>query len=219
MAQGESTSIGHLVLIPATLTLGVTVLRLLGELQGWSKVLFNTQPGGGGGLVGIVWLVPVFGVYFALKLANSGDRPGLAKAAGFTVLGLLVMMGSITLSLASKFTNLALLAGGSAAMVVAMLIPLGGWRSLTKTLLAYAFLARVPVAIINFLSMRGNWGTHYEGTPPGFPADTPFWTKYLIVGLVPQVTAWIAFTVIVGSLLGIAALAILGRKPPAPATS
>ena len=62
MAHGESTSIGRLVLIPAVITLGVTVLRLLGELQGWSKLLFNTQPGGGGGLVGIVWLVPVLGV-------------------------------------------------------------------------------------------------------------------------------------------------------------
>ena len=219
MAQGESTSIGRLVLIPAIITLGVTILRLLGELQGWSKLLFNTQPGGGGGLVGIVWLVPVFGIYFALKLAGAGDRPGLPKSAGFAFLGILVMAGSIALSFASNFTNLALMAAGSAVMVVAMLIPLWGWRELTKTLLAYAFAARLPVAVINFLAMRGNWGTHYEGTPPGFPADTPFWTKYLIIGLAPQMTAWIALTVIVGSLFGIAAVAIVGRKQPAPVTS
>jgi hypothetical protein len=220
MAHGESTSIGRLVLIPAVITLGVTVLRLLGELQGWSKLLFNTQPGGGGGLVGIVWLVPVFGVYFALKLANSGERPpSMAKAAGFAFLGLLVVAGSVALFHGSKFTNFAMIAAGGALMVVAMLIPLGGWRELTKTLLAYAFLARIPVATVNFLSLRGSWGTHYEGAPPGFPADTPFWTKYFLIGLAPQVTAWIAFTVIVGSLFGIAAVAILRRKQSAAATS
>jgi hypothetical protein len=97
-------------------------------------------------------------------------------------------------------------------MIAAMLLPLRGWRALASTLLAYAFLARIPVALVNFLSLRGSWGTHYEGAPPGFPADTPFWTRYLMIGLVPQITAWIAFTVVVGSLFGITAAALFGRK-------
>ncbi len=220
MAQQNSISIGRLVLIPGLISLGVTVLRLVGELNGWSSLLFNTAPGGGGGLVGIVWLVPVFGVYFALKLANAGERPpSLAKAAGFAVLGLLVVAGSIALSVVSKFQNLALMVGGDLLMIPAMLVPLWGWPRLTRALLAYAFFARIPVAIVNFLAMQGNWGTHYEGAPPGFPADTPFWTKYFIIGFLPQVTGWIAFTVIIGSFFGIAAAAILRRKAPEVATT
>ena len=38
-------------------------------------MLFNPSPGGGGALVGITWLVLIFGVYFALKLASDGQGP------------------------------------------------------------------------------------------------------------------------------------------------
>jgi hypothetical protein len=36
-----------------------------------------------GALVGIVWLIPVFGIYFALRLVRAGDAPsGIGKALG-----------------------------------------------------------------------------------------------------------------------------------------
>ena len=44
-----------------------------------------------------------------------------------------------------------------------------------------------------------------------------FWAKYLVIGLIPQLLLWVAFTVIVGSLLGIAAVAITRRGAPAAA--
>ena len=77
MADSESTpvSVRDLILVPAGITLGVTILRLVGELNGWSPALFNSEAGGGGAIVGITWLVPVFGIYFALKLARSGAAP------------------------------------------------------------------------------------------------------------------------------------------------
>ncbi|MBI4164881.1 MAG: hypothetical protein HY508_04005 [Acidobacteria bacterium] len=219
MAQDKSISIGRLILVPAVITLGVTLLRLVGELRGWPTLLFNPQPGGGGGLVGIVWLVPAFGIYFALKLATAGERPqSFAKVAGIFVAALLVMAGGIGLILASQFRNNSLIVGGHALIIVAMLIPLWGWRELTKVLLAYAYLARFPVALINFLSLRGSWGTHYDGVPPGFPEMT-FWAKYLVIGFLPQMTLWIAFTVMVGSLFGIAAVAIFRSKETAVATT
>jgi hypothetical protein len=43
----------HLILWPALIALAITLLRLAGELQGWSSVLFNPAAGGGGALVGI----------------------------------------------------------------------------------------------------------------------------------------------------------------------
>ena len=59
----NDVSIKKLILVPALITLAVTLLRLTGELMHWSKALFNPAAGGGGALVGIAWLVPVFGIY------------------------------------------------------------------------------------------------------------------------------------------------------------
>ena len=42
-----------LILVPALITLAVTLLRLTGELLHWSKTLFNPAPGGGGAIVGL----------------------------------------------------------------------------------------------------------------------------------------------------------------------
>ena len=57
----DASRIGKLILVPAVITLAVTLLRLVGELQGWSPALFNREGGGRGALVGIVWLIPVLG--------------------------------------------------------------------------------------------------------------------------------------------------------------
>ena len=37
----DASRIGKLILVPAVITLVVTLLRLVGELQGWSPTLFN----------------------------------------------------------------------------------------------------------------------------------------------------------------------------------
>ncbi len=68
-----------LVLWPAAVTLAVTVLRVAGELLDWTPVLFNRAVGGAGALVGIVWLIPVFGIHFGYRLAAQAEgSPELA---------------------------------------------------------------------------------------------------------------------------------------------
>ena len=70
-----------LVTVPAIITLAVTLLRLLGEVQNWSPRFFSRQAGGAGAIVGIVWLVPIFGIYFA-DARQRGRRPAsLGRAA------------------------------------------------------------------------------------------------------------------------------------------
>ncbi len=219
MTRENHMSIGRLVLIPGLITLGVTILRLLGELGHWSNLLFNASPGGGGAIIGIVWLAPIFGIYFAVKLAGAGERPeGLGKATGFTFLALAVFVGGIVLFALSRFQSVGLLVGGLVLISAAILIPLAGWSQLAKALLAYGYFARIPVAVIMFFAIRGHWGTHYDGAPPNFP-EMGFWAKYISIGLIPQLFGWVAFTIIVGSLLGIAATAIFRRKVTAPATT
>jgi hypothetical protein len=78
----------RLVLWPAVVTLAITLLRLVGELQGWSRFLFNPDAGGGGALVGISWLPFLFGPYFAWKLAKEGKPPRSAwRVVGLALLG------------------------------------------------------------------------------------------------------------------------------------
>jgi hypothetical protein len=78
-------------------------------------------------------------------------------------------------------------------------------------LLAYGYAARIPVVILTFFAIRGNWGTHYDALPPGFP-ETSFWTRFIQTALVPQLVFWIAFTVVVGTLFGSIATALRSRQ-------
>ena len=93
MEETKSLSITSLITIPALITLGITILRLVGELQHWPKPWFNPAAGGGGAIIGISWLPLIFGPYFAVKLAGAGDAPSSAgKAIGLAFAGLAVMV-------------------------------------------------------------------------------------------------------------------------------
>jgi hypothetical protein len=88
-------------------------------------------------------------------------------------------------------------------------------------LLAYAFAARIPVLIVMFLAMRGNggegWGTHYDAMPPTAP-HLAFAQKFLYMAFLPQMTLWIGWTVVLGSIIGVIAVAVRHQgKRSAPA--
>jgi len=223
MEETKPLSITSLITIPALVTLGITILRLVGELQHWPKPWFNTAAGGGGAIVGISWLPIIFGPYFALKLAGAGDGPSSAgKAIGLAFAGLAVMVvGGFLMGVAVTMHRLNWTVIGYLVMLLAAFVPGIGWRSLGNTLLAYAFAARIPVLIVMFLAMRGNggqgWGTHYDAAPPNlqFPS---FGARFLYAGLFPQLGFWIGWTVVAGAIVGTIANAVTRRgKQSAPA--
>ena len=205
MADSNSSSrvsIGRLVLVPGLITLGVTILRLVGERQHWSKTLFNTEPGGPLSIIGIVWLAPIFGIYFAMKLAGAGEGPTSAgKAIGFAVLGLFVLAGGIFLVGASQFRDPVKGLGGLVLILAAAAIDFAAWPSLAKALLAYGYLARIPVAILMYFALSGHWGTHYDAVSPNLPPMN-FGRMYFTIGLLPQLVGWVVFTMVTGSLFG-----------------
>jgi hypothetical protein len=209
----------QLVLWPAVITLGITLLRLFGELQGWAPALFNRAAGGGGALLGISWLPFLLGPYFALKLAKGGRGPASSwKAAGLAFLGLLISFGAFGVVQALKLGVGAILAAFLISLAVSFL-PYGAWPALGQTLFRYALAARVPVVIVMLLAIYGKWGTHYDVLPPDPPpalvAMGPL-GQWFFIGLLPQLTIWIAFTVLVGTLLGAALVGIM--KPKASAS-
>jgi hypothetical protein len=203
-----------LILGPALITLAVTLLRLVGELLRWNPTFFSREPGGAGAIVGIVWLVPVFGGYFAWKLAQSGRRPGsLGRAISIPLLAFALIPA--TIAVAMKVDQPFRIGVVAAGCVVATLVGLRAWPVLGRTLLAYGLAARIPVVVIMLLAILGGWGTHYEFGPPSFPEMAAL-PKWFWIGLLPQLTLWIAFTVTVGGLVGgLTALAVGRRAAPA----
>jgi len=212
----ESNRMRKLILVPAVITLAVTLLRLVGELQGWSEGLFNRSAGGGGALVGIAWLVPVFGAWFGWKLARAGSGAALGRALGLMLLALVLLpaLGYLAGKAGIPEQSLATLGIYVAGAIAAVLIGLRAWPALGRVLFAYGLAARIPVVLVMLAAILGNWGTHYDVMPPGAPAMEGL-TKWFMIGVVPQLTIWMAFTVVIGGLFGIAAAAIARRRPAA----
>jgi len=214
-------SIMQLILIPSVITLAITILRLVGELQNWSPIFFSREAGGGGAIVGISWLAPIFGIYFAIKLWNAGERPqSIVRVIVFAVVGILVMVAGFVIGskVSPNPSSFALMLLIAAACIVAIALQSMAWPKLFATLLAYGYAARIPVAILMFFAIRGNWGTHYDVVPPGFP-EMDWIRKWILIGAIPQLAMWIAFTVLVGILCGGIAVALRRRSEPATATA
>ena len=224
--SGSSLSIGRLIAIPAVITLAVTILRLVGELQHWGAPWFVNSAGGGGAIVGISWLPIFFGPYFAWKLASADGGPAsMGKSIGMAVVAAVVFVGGGFGSQIGFTKHLtAVLLGGFLLELVAAFIPGIAWKRLGNTLLAYAFAARIPVLVVMWFAMAGNggqgWGTHYDAVGPGEAALAhPLWKKFVDLAVIPQMTLWIGWTVVVGALVGTIIVAVFYRKKRAAAAT
>ncbi len=200
-------------------------------MRRWSPEYFSRLPGGGLSPLGITWLVPLFGFYFGWRLQQKGLRPSsplqaaiqpaVAVLAAPAIALLFVKMRASAQMVALSWTEGFVLWAIVSVLVVAVAI--AAWPPLGRLLLAYALLARLPVAAVMALAIRRGWATHYDLPPPGFP-PMPALRRWLWIGLLPQTTIWVAFTVGVGALFG--ALGWLaawrfspGRLPGGPARS
>lgn len=218
--SASQTSIGKMILVPAIITLGVTILRLVGERQGWTPILFGKGAGGGLAVVGISWLPLIFGPWFAVKLVRSDQGPsGLGRAIGLAVAGVALFFLGGFVGFAPKPDFPGKIAVGFVLMIIAGAVSFKAWPVLGKTLIAYGYAARIPVLIIMYFALRASWGTHYDALPPNYTGPADLLGKFLFVGVLPQLLFWVIYTLIVGALLGGIAAAVAPRKhPPVPAT-
>jgi len=202
-----------LILWPAVITLAITLLRLVGELQGWPRPFFDPAAGGGAAIVGISWLPVVFGPWFAWRLTRQGRGPASAwKTAGLALLAFALAAATFAAIGALGLSPATFLAGFAVALGLAF-VPWRAWPELAKTLFAYALAARIPVAIVMLFAIFGNWGTHYDVLPPDptpeLQSAGPL-ARWFFIGLLPQMTIWIANTVLIGTIFG-ATVVALGR--------
>lgn len=202
-APKTDANIRQLVLIPAIISFAVTILRLVGELNNWSPQLFGREAGGGGSLIGISWLVPIFGVYFAMRLIQDGHTPkGNLKtvllAVGGAIVGMAIIAPFIGRGPTDPLAVLMTFVGAGVGIALQRI----AWPELFRTLLTYAFAVRIPVALVMLVAMLGNWGTHYDAPPPGGLPEMGVAAKWFFIGVVPQFSFWVLFTLVIGSLSG-----------------
>lgn len=214
-AASTRASTTRLVSYPALLTLVVTLARLAGELISGSKTFFNTEQGGAWAIVGIVWLVPVFGAYFGFRLVREGDRPSsLARGFGICVLSAVVFVAGFLLyqKVLQTFTGIVLM-WCMAALAGALQIL--AWPRMFRVLAAYAYAARVPVAVVMLAATLMNWPSHYNANVQGF---TPL-AGFFLFGFIPQLIWWVSFTIVLGTITGLVTAAVTRGKTEAPATA
>jgi len=197
-----------LIAVPAAITLAVTALRLLGEMLHWSPRFFSREAGGGLAVVGIAWLVPLFGIWFALKLRHAGvPRPRIGRAFAITLAALVVTPAIGLLAVALHMGPVGQVVLFCLGSVAAIAIGRFAWPSLGRVLLAYGLAARLPVVLVMLFAMLGRWDSHYALPRPDFPPMDPL-PLWLLTGFLPQLTLWIAYTIVFGTVFGLIAAAL-----------
>jgi hypothetical protein len=163
--------------------------------------------------VGIVWLIPLVAVYFALALTPRGASamPAL-RALGWAALA---FFGISALTFAGFYlvpNPLGQLAILTVTTWIGILLARRAAPGLWRVLLAYGFAARVPVLIVMAISIFGGLDTHYAKPGPDFPPMGPL-GLFLWTALLPQFSVWIWMTVAGGLLVAALTLLVTRRQP------
>jgi hypothetical protein len=164
-------------------------------------------------VIGIVWLVPIFGIYFARKLLHIGlapARPGKTIGLYLAVAAFMIGCGALIFGVLKVQAPASFLTFAGASLVTAALA-YSVWPALGKVLLLYGLGARIPVAAVAMVAILHDWQTHYDKAPPEVP-QMGVWEKFVALGLIPQLTLWIAFTMVVGGVFGAVAVALSGKQ-------
>lgn len=207
MSKDTSSGVGRTVLIAGLLTLLISLVRLIGELQGWNPKFFPSGPGGQGGYVGIVWLIPVVGFLVGRKLKQLGKGPGSRL---FVLVAVLLGLGAIAgigyqamkfeeaAKVKEYFTYMIYGAGGAALLVLL------AWPRAFVALLCYGVFARGPVIGIQYLMihLHGETAkTHYEMTHPKVGVLTAAERAHSL--MLAQAGLWVPITIVAGALFAL----------------
>ncbi|HEX9188802.1 MAG TPA: hypothetical protein VGB87_17100 [Vicinamibacteria bacterium] len=209
----------RMALPPALVALAVTLLRLAGELLGWSEAWFSratsglVPEGALSWLVGITWLALPFGAWFARGLLRSGEVPtggSRAVLGAIAAVALLYAGTRLVPLLPLGFPGFLFAIWGVG--LLAAILAWRAWPALGRVLLIYGLLSRAVVAAVMLLAMHGRWGTHYDYQDVPRIHELPFPIAYLTFAFVPQMVFWVAYTVVLGMVAG-TIVGASGREP------
>lgn len=196
---------------PVLISVVVLVVRLAGELMELDPAWFAREAGGRGSIVGVFWLIPLFGFAFGWYLTgkrHAPDRPGLSIV--LHLLGLAALIAGVALVFGmgelEPPIGYAVLAG---AALVSLAFAWRGWRELLRYTLGYGLVVRIAVLAITGLAVLFDWDTHFTRVPEEMAAKPR--TEQLIGLCVAQLTIWVPGTVLIGGAFGSVASLIRGR--------
>ncbi|HEX5054231.1 MAG TPA: hypothetical protein VFZ65_20805, partial [Planctomycetota bacterium] len=94
-------------------------------------------------------------------------------------------------------------------VVLAIAVMFTAWPRLGRTLVLYAFFARIPVVVLTYVALENGWDTHYTKLPAG--TTLPEGTSAFTFLAMPQLTFWIVATLMLGGLFGCLGAVLGGR--------
>jgi hypothetical protein len=210
MDTNKPSPIWRTIRAPVIVSLVILATRLTGEVLEIDSPWFAREAGGGGSLLGMSWLIPVFGFLFGWKLTterHAPDRPGLALI--LNLLGLALLVGGLIGAVQMLDPDVLGPALGALGVVTA-LFAWRAWPELAKRLLVYGLIVRAAVIAITLVVFPMQLGTHFELVAPSM-ADLP--RDAQLVGLcMAQVAFWIPGTALAGGIAGCIASMIRGRR-------
>lgn len=210
----------RLVFWPSLLTLLITAVRLLGEVQGW----INVESGGALSPLGITWCVFLFGGWFGRWLSRDGSMPRMRRAWAWQLGLALLMVGGVMWSFSkldptdtSDAAFAALREKGFVVGIIAlaaMVATFAVWPRLAWTLLCYGVVARIGVLAATWLAKDQGWITHHVKFGPAgiLRAST---AETMTSAAFPQLLFWVPFTVVMGTLTG----SLFARRRPTAAAA
>ncbi|MHC4815256.1 MAG: hypothetical protein ACYTGW_20245 [Planctomycetota bacterium] len=216
--MNQPPTIWRLVLWPPlAVTWAVLLIRLGGELIEGPAWLFCRDAGGGAAVVGISWLVVVFGAYFGWRLAKEGrgpNRPGgvllVHVVANAVAIGGMFGLGAAGIIDFEK-PGPAIAYGFAAVCGGASLLMLWAWPALFLANLTYGFLARLGVIAVTIPATLYSWDTHFSKLGErGMQEAT--WGHVMKLSMA-QICFWIPFTILVAGLFGALAAMFAGGPP------
>ena len=212
MADGSHGRVLPLLLVAFLLTTIVSVVRLIGEMQGWDARWFGSAAGGAMSPFGIVWLVPLFGFLFGRRLAHD-DKPPFVASFFVPAFGLVALVGAgawLATQLEGqelrKWLGYYVYLGPAVA-----LLALFAWPRAFLVNLGYGLLARIPVVVIQWLDIKNGWQTHYGKVHPKLPADLTADDRLWLL-TTAQGAFWVPFTLLLGGAFAALGAATVRRS-------
>ncbi len=214
MGDRPQKSLFVAVLVAGVVALIVSIVRLVGELQGWPAVVFSTEPGGGLSPLGVTWLALPFGFWFGVRLSGGGHPPrSIGLALGLPIVGLVLGISGVALSrmmmepsTPDQWEQWFLV--GNLVMAGAGLLTLIAWPRAWLALALFGVLSRAPVAVIQYFAIVKGWDVHYAKLTPEVPEEVAL---FALTSL--QCLGWpFGWTTLAGGIAAAIGAAMAGGK-------